>query len=62
MNLNNNNVMNNFVNKGGVIFCGDCALTDIQNYYYKNYGAAVLSQTYGSLIVNRSISNAINHQ
>ncbi len=53
MSLNNNNVMNNYVNKGGVIFSGDCALTDIQNYYYKNNGQ-VLFQTLGSLIVNGS--------
>ena len=45
--------MNNYGNKGGVIISGDCALTDIHNYYYKNNGS-VIFQTFGSLIVNGS--------
>ena len=53
LNLNDNNVMNNYVNGGGVIFSEDCALTDIQNYYYKNNGR-VIYQHSGSLIVNGS--------
>ncbi|XP_064390068.1 uncharacterized protein LOC135337978 [Halichondria panicea] len=55
LSLNNNNVMNNYVNErsGGVILSGDCALTDIQNYYYKNNGR-VIFQSSGSLIVNGS--------
>ena len=55
LNLNNNYVMNNYVNEGsgGVISSGDCALTDIQNYYYKNNGR-VIYQSLGSLIVNGS--------
>ncbi len=53
MDLNNNNVTNNYVNKGGVIFSGDCAVRDIQNYYYKNNGQ-VIYQIFGSLVVNGS--------